>query len=147
MTRVSSIFNVSLPEGGAQVLRCASNGGHSTHSSILSVLKIVLRLSKVNDLHLVRLHENEQIRWLDVSMADSYRLQIAHRRNRTDYHFLQLVLLPELCGTLALAEHVFKIRPAVHVLANHRNAVRIVHSLVEVVSVELEYIWMTLHFE
>ena len=80
-------------------------------------------------------------------MADAHGLQIAERGDDADDHFLDLVLLPESAGSLALAEHVLQVGPTVHVFAHHRDPKRVIHRLVEVVAEELQHVWMALNFK
>ena len=77
-------------------------------------------------------------------MADSHRLQIAQRRYNANDHFLQFILLPESTRSFTLAEHMFQVCATVHILADHRNSERIVHSLVEIIAEKLEYIGVAL---
>ena len=80
-------------------------------------------------------------------MADANRLQVAQRRNYGNNHLFELVLLPVGVLLLALSEEVLQIRSTVHIFAHHGNPVRVIHGFIEVVTVELEHIGVTLHLE
>ena len=70
-------------------------------------------------------------------MADSHGLQVAERRYNANNHLFKLVLLPERARSLPLSEHVLQVRSAVHVLADHRDAERVIHGFIEVIAEEL----------
>ena len=80
-------------------------------------------------------------------MANSHGLQVAERRDDTNNHLLQLVLLPERARGLPLSEHVLQVRPAVHVLADHGDPERVIHRFIEVIPEELENVGMALDLE
>jgi hypothetical protein len=48
---------------------------------------------------------------------------------------------------LALSEEVLEICSAVHILADHRNPVSVVHRFIEVVAVKLKHVGMGLDLE
>ena len=137
MPRIATIFHVRFPQGWAQVLRGASDRCHGTNSPVICLLEIVFRLPKVDDFHLVSTGKEEKVCWFEIAMADTHRLQIAKSRNDRDYHFFELILLPEVPLLLALSEEIFQVCAAVHVLADHGNSVGVVHCLVEVIAEEL----------
>ena len=147
MARIATVLDVSLPESWTQVLWSATNCRHCANTTVVSILKVVLRLSKVNDLDFVRLWQQEQVGRFQVSMADTDTLQIAKRRDDADNHLLELVLLPESARTFALAEQVLQVGATVHVLAHHGDAIRVVHRLIEVVAKELQHVRMGLYFK
>ena len=57
VARVTPILNVGLPEGGTQILRRASDRGHGTRTTVIPLLKVILRLAEVNDLYLEGLRQ------------------------------------------------------------------------------------------
>ena len=135
---------MSFPEGRAEVLWRASNRSHRTSAAVICILEVVLRLTEVNNLHLERLWEEEQIGRFQVTMANSHGLQVAERRDDTNNHLLQLVLLPERARGLPLSEHVLQVRSAVHVLADHSDTERVIHGFIEVIAEELQNVGMAL---
>ena len=147
MARIATVLDVSLPEGRTQVLRCAADGCHGAHSTVILVFKVVLWLSEVDDFDLMRLRKQEKVCWFQISMADAHGLEVAQSWDDADDHLLQLLLIPECTCGFSLAKHVLKISSTIHVFAYHGDAVRVIHCLVKVVSKELKNVRMTLYFE
>ena len=145
--RIASVLHVSLPKARTQVLRSASNRSHCADTAVISFPEMVLGFTKIDNLHLMGRQEEEQIGWLQITMAYADRLQVAERGDNTDNHFLQFVLLPVGACTFPLTEHVFQVGATVHVLTDHGDAVRVVHRLVEVVPEKLEHVRVALHLK
>ena len=106
MSCVSSIFNMCFPQNWTEILRSSSDGSHGTHTTIVSILKVIFRLSKVNDLDFSSVHQ-KLIGWFHISVGHSYRLKVAHGGYHTDNHLLELLLVPEQILLLSLPEEVF----------------------------------------
>ena len=106
MARVTTIFNVSLPESWTQVLRCTTDGSHRAHAAVILILEVVLWLSKVNDFDLMCLWKQEKVRWFQISMADAYGLEVTQGWDNADNHFLELLLIPEGAWGFSFAKHM-----------------------------------------
>ena len=105
MPRISSLFNVCLPQNRTKVLRRSSNRSHGPHPSVVLILEIVFRFTKVNDFDLAALHEELVCRF-QIPVCHPDRLEVAEGANHANYHFLQFILTPEHSLLLALTKHV-----------------------------------------
>ena len=80
-------------------------------------------------------------------MTDTHRLQVAQCGNNADDHFLELLLVPESASGFPFTEHVFEVGPIVHMFTYHGDSISVIHRLIEVITIELEDIRVTLHLE
>jgi hypothetical protein len=71
-----AVDDVRFPEDGRQVLWSTSNGGHSECFLVLVVwiIKVVLALSEVDDLHFV-VRKEEEVGGFDIAVANALALQ------------------------------------------------------------------------
>lgn len=141
------IDHVCLPQNRREVLRCASDGSHSERLPIFvsGIVEIVLALSEINQFKLAFLCE-EQIRRLDIPMANSFALQKRTRRDERAIHLNQLLLSEMLFLFLPLPVQVFQVHISIHVLRDNSEFVGIVFSLAEIISIRTNDIGMTLYF-
>jgi len=80
-------------------------------------------------------------------VADSLGLQATQSRDDRNNHLLKFVLLPVKTLLFAFPKQILEIGATVHVFADHRDAVSVVHRLVEVIAEELKHVGMRLHFK
>ncbi len=78
---------VCLPEDGGEILRSTSDGSHCEGLLILiiRVIKVVLALTEVDDLHLI-VRQKEEIGRFDVTVADALALQEGASGDETAVH-------------------------------------------------------------
>ena len=69
------------------------------------------------------------------------------RRNQRNKHLFNFVLFPVHVHLLALSEHVLQVLTMLDELGHNGNAERVIHRLVEIVTVELDDVRMALGFE
>ena len=142
---VSVTFYMSFPKSRTQVLRSTSDCCHGADTTIVSVLKVVLGFTKINNFHFKWSRMKEHVGWLNVPVTNTYWLKVGESTDNGDNDLLHFILLPEKVLLLAFAEQVFKVSPTVHVLAHHSNSVSVIHCFIKVIPVELKYVRVTLH--
>ena len=76
MSSVATLFNMSSPKDGREILRRASNGSHGTWTSIILVLKVIFGFSEIYDLNLSILRAQKQVSRLEISVTDTNLLQV-----------------------------------------------------------------------
>ena len=93
------------------------------------------------------IRQQKQISRLQISMAEANALhvrQCAHERHEHLFHFF---LSPEEAHLLSFAEDVFEVLLVLDVFTNNANSERIVHRLIEKVTVKLDYILVILRLK
>lgn len=85
------VDHMGFPQDRREILRGASDGGHSKGLLlfIVRIIKVILALAEVDDLSLV-VTQKEQISWLDIPMTDPLALQERTGRDETAVHPHQL---------------------------------------------------------
>ena len=80
-------------------------------------------------------------------MTKAQALHEGKRGDERDEHPFNLVLFPEQVHLFALPVYVLQVLTVFQVLADNADAIRVVHGLIEEVTVELNDIRIVLSFE
>ena len=91
--------------------------------------------------------KQEEVGWLEVAVAEAHALHVCQGAHERHEHLLHFFLAPEEVILLSLSEDVLEVLLVFYVLADDADAERVVHCLVEKVTVELDDILMVLRLE
>lgn len=142
-----AVNHVGFPQDRRQILGGASDGCCSRWAAIIALaLENIFRLTKINQFNFAAGHE-EQVGWLQVTVAEANGLKMWQCWNNADEHFLDLLGFPEQIHLLAFAVNVLEVEAMLNILANNANSECVVHSFVEEVAVELNDVRVVLSFE
>jgi hypothetical protein len=143
---LAALFHMGLPQRRGQVLWCASDRGHCPDPAVVRLLIVVFRFPEIDKFDLKR-RQQKQVGRLEVSMRNADALEVTQGANNTDNHLLKLLLSPEQALLFPFAKHVLQVLSRLHELANHCDSESIVHSLIKVVAIKLQHVWVCLHLE